>query len=405
MPATRSVAFGIWVKVGSRNETMLNNGITHLIEHMIFKGTERYSAREIAEIFDGLGGNINAFTSKENTCYFFIVLDEHLPKALEILTDMFFHSQFSEEELSKEKLVIDEEIAMYEDTPDDTVHDLIAAATFGNHPLGNTILGTQDHLKSFHSKDLKEYMEQHYTPQQIVLSIAGQFDETILDLLEEKFGNYHNSKPNSMMTIPIFQNQMLVQTKSTEQNHICLGLPGLSMTDKHYFSMNILNNIIGGGMSSRLFQEIREQRGLAYSVYSYHTSYVDSGLFVIYVGTTPQQTNEVIDVTIDVLARLKNNGLTIEELNRTKEQLKGNFILSNESSASRMNRNGRQQLMIGKCLSNDEVLSNISAVSLDDVQQLIIRLLEQPLSAAIIGPNVETMNTFRRDQLVSSYKN
>jgi predicted Zn-dependent peptidase len=400
--STRSVALGIWVKTGSRNETIMQNGITHFIEHMLFKGTSRYSAREIAEFFDGLGGNINAFTSKENTCYYFIVLDEHFEKALEVLADMFFHSIFDVEELEKEKKVIYEEIAMYEDTPDDQVHDLIAEAAFSSHPLAYPILGNFERLQAFQATDLRAYMLKQYSNSNIVISVAGNFNNHLNDLLERYFSLHQNQQVNDIVQPATFQSGLTTRTKQTEQNHLCLALPGLPLGDQQTYAMNALNNILGGGMSSRLFQEIREQRGLAYSVYTYHTAFSDSGLFVVYAGTAPEQTQEVLEVITSVLQDVLINGVSELELKRTKEQLKGNFILSTESSHSKMMRLGRNQLMLGRHHSTDEVLKKIDQLDTDQLLQVAERILNHHVSLAMVGVDDTALHNFRRDQLVIS---
>lgn len=398
---TRSIAFGIWVKAGSRQETARNNGITHFIEHMLFKGTSRFTAREIADLFDGLGGNLNAFTSKENTCYYFVVLDEHLPKAMDILADMFFHSTFAADELEREKQVIFEEIAMYEDTPDELVHDLIAEAVFGQHSLGYPVLGSEDVLRSFDSTDLRRYINDQYTTSNIVISVAGHFDDSLQALIEQHFAAYQNSGSHQVQASPSFESGYRALDKETEQNHICLAMNGLAMSDRRMYALNVFNNVLGGGMSSRLFQEVRERRGLAYSVYSYLSNYSDSGLLVIYAGTAPSQTGELLAVMEHVLGDLLHNGITDQELRRTKEQLKGNLILNSESSLSRMIHMGRNQLMMDKRISLDEVLADIERVSLDDVNTLIRQLMQTPLAAALIGHQSEQIHTFRRDQFVT----
>ncbi len=400
IPSTRSVSFGIWVKAGSRNETSSTNGITHLIEHMIFKGTSKYTANEIANLFDGLGGNINAFTSKENTCYYFVVLDQHLPKALAVLADMFFHSLFASDELEKEKNVVYEEISMYEDTPDDQVHDLIAAAAYKSHSLAFPILGDYERLQSFESEHLHNYMKSNYSLSNIVISVAGNIDEQLPQLLEEHFSFFQNNTTQQAVESPLFHSDVHFRQKQTEQHHICLALPGLKLGDARTYSMSVLNNIIGGGMSSRLFQEIREQRGLAYSVYSYHAAYTDCGMFVVYAGTTPKQTELLLDVTMGVLGGISKSGINEEELFRTKEQLKGNFILASESSSSRMHRMGRNQLMLGKHLTMDEVLNKIDCVTLEDVHLLAKDIFAHPLALAMVGNDDAAIQTFRRDQLV-----
>jgi predicted Zn-dependent peptidase len=401
IPTCRSVSFGIWVKTGSRNERDDNNGISHFIEHMLFKGTERHSAQQIAEVFDGIGGNVNAFTSKEYTCYYAKVLDEHLPIAVDVLADMFFHSQLDVAELEKEKNVIFEEISMYEDTPDDLVHDLVAKASYGSHPLGYAILGTEDNLAKMTPDDLRAYMADHYTVENTVIAAAGNLDDRALELIERHFGTFAARSGETAETEPDFLAELLFHEKQTEQNHICLTLPGLSVREENLYSMILLNNAIGGGMSSRLFQEIREKRGLAYSVYSYHTAHADSGLFTIYAGTAPKQTEEVLKVTMELLEDVKRSGITPAELKKGKEQLKGSLILSLESTGSRMNRLGKNELMLGKHYSLDEMLRRIDAVTMDDIEKLIGSLFGRPFAVAMVGASDEPLRNFRRDALVA----
>nr|WP_205516512.1 pitrilysin family protein [Paenibacillus sp. SYP-B3998] len=402
IPTFRSVTFGIWVKTGSRNEKSEVNGISHFIEHMLFKGTERHSAKDIAEIFDGIGGNVNAFTSKEYTCYYAKVLDEHLPMAMDVLSDMFFNSTFDEGELEKEKNVIFEEISMYEDTPDDLVHDLVAKAAYGTHPLGLTILGTQNNLSAMKSDDLRNYMKHFYNTENTVLSIAGNIDDSVRELIEQHFGGFDQSGNETEYDAPNFLSDLVFHAKKTEQNHICLSLPGLSLQEENLYPMVLLNNAIGGGMSSRLFQEIREKRGLAYSVYSYHSSHIDSGMFTIYTGTAPKQTDEVLKVTLELLHDISINGMTDSELKKGKEQLKGSLILSLESTSSRMNRYGKNELMTGKHYSLDEMIERIESVQMEHIRELTKKLFSAPFALSMVGNSDEVIQGFRRDQLVSS---
>ncbi|MFD2613056.1 M16 family metallopeptidase [Paenibacillus gansuensis] len=401
IPSLRSVTFGIWVKTGSRNEKEINNGISHFIEHMLFKGTERYSAQEIAEVFDGIGGNVNAFTSKEYTCYYAKVLDQHLPLAMDVLSDMFFHSQFDREELEKEKNVILEEISMYEDTPDDMVHDLITKAAYSTHPLASPILGTEEILTQLQSDDLRQYMKENYHIGNTVLSIAGNIEESsILELVEAHFGQFSNAGEQDVLIKPDFDGGLLFHEKATEQNHICLSFEGCSLADPRIYGMIILNNTIGGGMSSRLFQEIREKRGLAYSVYSYHSAHLDSGLFTLYAGTAPKQTKEVLEVTMEVMNDLVRNGMTAAELHKGKEQLKGSLILSLESTSSRMNRMGKNELLLGRHLTLDEIIERIDAVTMDEIASLYQTVFSKPFALAMVGQSDQVISGFRRDQLV-----
>ncbi|MCQ6557866.1 M16 family metallopeptidase [Paenibacillus mendelii] len=403
IPTFRSVAFGIWVKTGSRNETPDNNGISHFIEHMLFKGTARRSAKDIADLFDGIGGNVNAFTAKEYTCYFAKVLDQHLPLAVDALSDMFFESQFDAGELSKEKNVILEEIAMYDDTPDDKVHDEASRAAYGDHSLAYSILGLEERLTSMTSDTLRGYMADHYRIDNTVISVAGNVEEgPLLELLEHHFGGFANSGSEQPISSPTFNGTYLFHKKKTEQNHICLSFPGCSIADPQLYAMILLNNAVGGGMSSRLFQEIREKRGLAYSVYSYHTSYADSGLFTIYAGTAPKQTKDVLDLTMEMLHELSAKGLSDVELHRGKEQLKGSLILSLESTSSRMNRLGKNELMIGRHYTLDEMLERIDSVTMKDIQDVTKRMLSVPFAVAMVGSNDKAASTLGRDSLVSS---
>nr|WP_136604752.1 pitrilysin family protein [Paenibacillus dokdonensis] len=405
IPTCRSVSFGIWVKTGSRHENPDNNGVSHFIEHMLFKGTERFDAKDIAEQFDAIGGNVNAFTSKEYTCYYAKVLDEHLPIAVDMLSDMFFRSTLDEGELTKEKNVILEEISMYEDTPDDLVHDLMAKAVYGDHPLAYPILGTKQQLDPMGPAELKAYMNEHYTIENTVVSVAGNIDDNVVELLERHFGQFNNHSEVKEIETPGFHSNLLYHKKKTEQNHICLSLPGCSIHDPLQYAMILLNNTIGGGMSSRLFQEIREKRGLAYSVYSYHSSNEDSGLFTVYAGTAPKQTKEVLDLTKDVLSDIARNGITEDELKKGKEQLKGSLILSLEGTGSRMNRLGKNELMLGKHNTLDEMIEKIENVSMKDVDAVLDRLFSEPFALAMVGASDKAIAGLRRDDLVALRSN
>src|SRR5699024_9915733 len=271
IPTVRSVTIGIWVLAGSRNETKQTNGISHFLEHMFFKGTKTRTAQDIAEAFDSIGGQVNAFTSKEYTCYYARVLDSHKEYALDILADMFFNSKFDEEEMAREKKVILEEIKMSEDTPDDIIHDLLANAAYDGHPLGYPILGTEEHLNSFTSDSLRNYIREKYVPENIVISVAGNVDEAFISKVEEHFGSFESEASPTHLLIPDFHSKSVRRQKDTEQAHLCMGYPGLPVGDEQVYSLILMNNVLGGSMSSRLFQEVRENRGLAYPVFSYHS--------------------------------------------------------------------------------------------------------------------------------------
>lgn len=387
IPNVRSVTIGIWVKTGSRHETAELNGISHFLEHMFFKGTENLTAKEIAESFDRIGGQVNAFTSKEYTCYYAKVLDNHATYALEILADMFFNSTFDEEELAKEKNVVYEEIKMYEDTPDDIVHDLLTKAIFENHPLGYPILGSEETLATFTKDMLKDYMYNSYTPDKVVISIAGNVEESFMKEVEKRFGTYKGGNRKELDAKPIFHKNEVIRRKDTEQAHLCIGFNGYSVRDKRIYPLIIANNILGGSMSSRLFQEVREKRGLAYSVYSYHSSYEDTGTVTIYGGTAVNQLDVLAETIFNILHDLKNNGITVKELENSKEQIKGNLVLGTEGTNSRMSRNGKNELLLGEHKSIDEMIQIIDTVTIDEVNQVCSELFTEEYSISLIAPD------------------
>jgi predicted Zn-dependent peptidase len=395
IPTVRSVALGIWVGTGSRYETPDNNGISHFIEHMLFKGTEKRSAKEIAESFDHIGGHVNAFTSKEYTCYYARVLDEHSPLALEILADMFFHSVFDEAEIKKERNVVIEEIKMYDDTPDDLVHDLIARASYQSHPLGYSILGTEEVLGTLTREKILTYIDQRYTPQNVVITVAGNVNEKLLEEIKAYFSSFQRKNHPANISPAIFHPEVRLKKKETEQAHLCLSFPGLEIGNKEMYSLILMNNILGGSMSSRLFQEVREERGLAYSVFSYHSAFQDSGMFTVYAGTTPKQLEEVYRVIMDTLSVLRAKGITNEELSKGKEQLKGSLMLSLESTNSRMSRLGKNELLLGKHLDLDEILHKVNDVTLESIQKVIGKIFDQPMATALVSPFEKLPDAFQ----------
>lgn len=389
IPTVRSVAIGVWIGTGSRNEIPENNGISHFLEHMFFKGTKTRSAREIAESFDSIGGQVNAFTSKEYTCYYAKVLDTHSDFALEVLSDMFFNSTFVDEELNKEKNVVYEEIKMYEDTPDDIVHDLLSKAIYENHSLGYPILGTEGTLATFNGETLKQYMHETYTPENVVISIAGNIDESFIKEVEKYFGSYEGGNRERSEQKPEFHSNHLARKKDTEQAHLCLGFEGLQVGHEDIYNLIVLNNILGGSMSSRLFQDVREQKGLAYSVFSYHSAFQDSGIVTLYGGTGAKQLDVLFDTIQETLATLKKEGITDKELNNSKEQLKGSLMLSLESTNSRMSRNGKNELLLGRHRSMDEIVEEIDAVSMLGVNDMANSIFTEHYSVALISPEGE----------------
>ncbi|MCY8974171.1 M16 family metallopeptidase [Bacillus atrophaeus] len=386
-PTVRSVAIGVWIGTGSRHETPEINGISHFLEHMFFKGTSTRSARDIAESFDRIGGQVNAFTSKEYTCYYAKVLDEHANYALDVLADMFFHSSFDENELKKEKNVVYEEIKMYEDAPDDIVHDLLSKATYGNHSLGYPILGTEETLDSFNGDSLRQYMDDFYTPDRVVISIAGNVTDSFIKDVEKWFGTYEAKGAASGMKQPEFHYEKLTRKKETEQAHLCLGFNGLEVGHPDIYNLIVLNNVLGGSMSSRLFQDVREDKGLAYSVFSYHSSYEDSGMLTIYGGTGAKQLQLLSETIQETLGTLKRDGITSKELENSKEQMKGNLMLSLESTNSKMSRNGKNELLLGKHKTLDEIINELNEVNLESVNGLARRIFTDDYALALISPS------------------
>lgn len=387
IPTVRSVAIGVWIGTGSRNETEQNNGISHFLEHMFFKGTKTRTAREIAESFDSIGGQVNAFTSKEYTCYYAKVLDTHAEFALEVLADMFFNSTFVEEELDKEKKVVLEEIKMYEDTPDDIVHDLLSKAIYKDHSLGFPILGTEETLITFTGDSLRTYMSDFYTPENVVISVAGNIGEDFIGKVEKYFGQFDGKQKETSSQKPVFHANRIAKKKDTEQAHLCLGYQGLPVGHEDIYSLIVMNNILGGSMSSRLFQEVREQRGLAYSIFSYHSAFKDSGIITIYGGTGADQLELLLETIHETLEKLQQDGITEKELNNSKEQLKGSLMLSLESTNSRMSRNGKNELLLKKHRSLDEIISEIDKVTKDSVDRITRNIFSRDYSISLISPD------------------
>lgn len=386
LPESRSVSMGIWILAGSRNETNEKQGISHLMEHMMFKGTEKRTAKEIAEAFDSIGGDVNAFTSKEYTCIFATVLDQHADYAWEVLSDMFLHSTFEEEELEREKKVIAEEIDMIEDTPDDIIHDYIHESTFKNHPLEQSILGTKDSLFQISRDDLLNYREKYYTAERVVVSVAGNLTTSLSEKVSDSLIELRKGAAVEGSFYSTFHPSNTIVKKPSHQSHFCLGYPGLSMNDDKLYRMSILENILGGSMSSRLFQQVREEHGLAYSIFSYHSTFMDNGLLVIYGGTKPDQLTEMEEIIHSIVKDFTTTGISEREMRQTKEQLKGQLILGLEHSSSHMQKNGRMELLGLPYQTPDEIVQKIEEVSLADVNLLAEQLLNTEPSRALIQP-------------------
>lgn len=388
MPHFRSVSLAFFVGAGSVDEFEEEAGIAHFIEHMLFKGTPTRTARKIAEEFDRIGGDINAFTSKDCTCFYVTVLSEHAERALEILVDMLNNSLFDQTEMAKEKLVILEEIATVTDTPDDEVHERLWAAMYPNQPIGRAILGEEKTIETFDSEMVEAFMTRTYTPEKMVISVAGNYNSSLIDQIDKLFGTFtkRQADTNEQQQKSNFQAGISVKPKDVEQAHICLGFPGLTLTDERLYDLAVLDSILGSSMSSRLFQEVREERGLAYSIYSYYTSYADTGAFIFYGGTSPEKTNELYETMNEVIQSVVKNGVTESEIRNAKEQIKGGFLLGLEDTESRMARNGRNELLLGKHKTIDEVLSMIQQVDISAVEKIAQELLSHQHAISIIAP-------------------
>lgn len=388
IPYLHSVSIGLWIHTGSRFEVGDENGISHFIEHMLFKGTKTKSAREIAATIDNVGGQLNAFTAKECTCFYVHLPDEHIEKGAELLSDMLHNSLFDDEAIKREQGVVCEEISMVEDTPDDLVHELIAKAFFKNHPLGQPILGTKQLVNSFDSNKIRSYMNKHYTTGNIVISVAGNFDENALkDLLTKHFSKgfpERQSREDSTVFTP--QKMLLTQHKDNEQMNMCIAFPSVGMKQQDYYTMSVFNAVFGGAMSSRLFQVIREQNGLTYTVYSYPSAYTDSGMFIIYAGMSPNQSGKVLQLVKEEVKKAVEKGLSDQELQDAKEQVKGGFILGLESARSIMSRNGKCILLLDKVEPVENVLKLIDNINQDQVNAMLKQVFDfDKMCGAFVG--------------------
>ncbi|OPZ91990.1 MAG: Protease 3 precursor [Firmicutes bacterium ADurb.Bin419] len=388
IPHVRSVSVGVWVGAGSRNEKKEINGISHFIEHMLFKGTNNRNAKEIAECIDSIGGQINAFTGKECTCYYTKTLDTHVDIALDVLSDMFFNSVFSTKDIDVERKVVIEEIGMYEDSPEDLVHDYLSETVWEGDAIGMPILGTHDCLQRINRDTIVDYIGSHYLPGSTVIAVAGNYDEnSLLESIKSKFGNWQTDKilHNDFEKVG-FKTSKKIKEKDTEQMHICLGFEGIEHGNDDLYSLLAVNNVLGGGMSSRLFQKIREEMGLVYSIYSYPSSYKNEGLYTIYAGMNPDHQDTFLKLVMDEIKMLAKYGISEDELSKSKEQLKGSYILGLESTSSRMNSLGKSELMLGIINSPEEVLSKIDAVNSDKVNEVIRKIFKiEKISLAAVG--------------------
>jgi predicted Zn-dependent peptidase len=370
IPTLKSVTVGIWVNTGSRDEQLSQAGYSHFIEHMFFKGTRSRSATEISREIDGLGGEMNAFTTRETTTFYVKVLDQQLQQALELLADLFHHSRFDSREVEKEKQVVLEEIRMVQDDPEDLVQELHTGQVLGRHPLGRSILGREDTIRNLKRPDLLGYIEAHYDPSQIVIAIAGNFEQSKVErLVARYFGKTKAVKRKSNLDRrpPEVCGGLLVKRKLLEQVHLCLGLKGVAAGHRDRYAVYALNSVLGGSMSSRLFQEVREKRGLAYSIYSFLSGYSDVGTVTVYAATRPKEVERVVDLICREIKRISRQGVDRKELDRAKNQMKGNLMLSLESSHSRMSKLAKDELVYGTRTSLEEMVAHIDHVTLEQV--------------------------------------
>jgi predicted Zn-dependent peptidase len=389
LPELRSVTIGAWVGTGSRDETDVQSGASHFLEHLLFKGTPDRSAREIAEAVESVGGEMNAFTGQEETVFYVRVPDAHLDLAVEILSDVLWRPAFRPDEVDSERQVILEEIGMRDDTPDDLVHDLFAGALFPGHALGRSVLGTDSSIEAMPRDDIAAYHAAHYRPGNIVIAGAGNLThDDLVRRLAPRVGELAGGRP--VRTADGFRDpsSVVVIERPTEQAHVVVGMRALPHLDPDRYALTVLNQALGGGMSSRLFQEVREERGLAYSVFSYRGAFADTGMLAIYAGTSPDRVHETLDVIAAELDRLvTERGLPARELDAAKGHLKGSIAMSLETSSSRMRRLGRAELIEGEIPSLDEIVSRIDAVNADDVERVVERVIvDRPRTLATVGP-------------------
>jgi predicted Zn-dependent peptidase len=397
----RSIAFGVWIGVGSRDEVPSLSGASHYLEHLLFKGTKRRDALAIASALDEVGGELNAFTAKEYTCYYARVLDTDLPIAVDVVCDMVVSSVLASREVDNERGVILEEIAMHDDDPGDSVHDTFAELIWPTDPLGRPVLGSVASIEAMSRNAIAGYYRRRYRSDQLVITAAGNVDHaSLVKLVKKAFADVPSddslapAAPRLARRAPSFVVGTTVRGRPTEQANIVCGVPGLSRHDDRRFALGVLNAALGGGMSSRLFQEVRELRGLAYSVFSFTSHYADTGVFGVYAGCHPDRAKQVVELCREQLALAAMLGLSAEELDRGKGQMRGGLVLGLEDTGSRMSRLGKAELVYGELMSVEEILGHIEAVTLDDTQGLAADLLTHPTSLAVIGPYGDNSREF-----------
>lgn len=397
VPGVRSVAFGVWIGVGSRDESPSLSGASHYLEHLLFKGTRKRDALEISAALDEVGGELNAFTAKEYTCFYARVLDVDVPIAVDVICDMVTSSVLASHEVENERGVILEEIAMHEDDPGDSVHDEFASLVWPADALGRPVLGSVQSIEAMSRTAINGYYRRRYRPEQLVITAAGNVDHAkLVRLVKQAFADVPvepdalPAMPRSGKRSPAFTVAAATRHRQTEQANLVLGCAGMARGDERRFTLGVLNAAVGGGMSSRLFQQVRERHGLAYSVYSFASHYADAGMFGVYAGCHPKRVRQVLDLCREELATVAAGGLSAAELERGRGQMRGGFVLGLEDTGSRMSRLGKSELVYGELMTVNEVIAAIDSVTLDEVQELAADLFTRPTSLAVIGPYDES---------------
>jgi predicted Zn-dependent peptidase len=399
MTQVRSVSIGVWLTRGSRHETAGESGIAHFVEHMLFKGTETRSAEDIAQAIDSIGGQLDAFTAKEYASYYIKVLDEHLPLAIDILSDIVRNPAFTTEDIEREKKVVVEEIKMVEDTPDDLVHEIFTQGFWENHPLGRPILGTRETVEAFSHDVLRRYFADAYTPRNLIVSAVGNLEHArVRELVEEKFGSLVSTGEAAGEQAPTVVPKIQIRSKELEQSHLCLGASSYPQNHDDRYASYVLNTLLGGSMSSRLFQNVREKRGLAYAVFSGLSAYRDAGSFTVYAGCSNEAVGEVIDLVVEELRGVKQSPVPDAELQRSKDHLKGSLMLSLENTASRMSHLARQEIYFDRQFGLDETLQGVEKVTPADVQRVAADVFKGGSLAATVLGNVNGLQ-IPRDRL------
>lgn len=386
MPYVNSVYVGIWIKVGSRYENKENNGISHFIEHMVFKGSKNRSAKDIAEEIDNIGGQLNGFTGKESTCFYVKVYNSYIEKAVDVLFDMVFNPLFKNEDIEKEKNVVLEEINMNNDSPEDVAYDMLSNLVWNGNPLSYPVLGNENTVKSFDRDMIVRYYNDNYIRNNIVISIAGNFDDSIFDVISKNTANISSHNNAISLDKPTWNKGIALKSKEYEQVNICISMPGINYSFDSIYTLSIISNAFGGGMSSRLFQKIREEEGLVYSIYSYPSTYIDTGAFTIFASTAAENLKSVYELTIEEILKVKNEGFSEFEINKFKEQLKISILMDMDSTSSRMSSLGKSLLFLKKVYTVNDIVDKINSITCDDVNNLAKKIFNiEQLGISVVG--------------------